>query len=179
MYDNSAIFLDRDAIINVPNIINGNPIAIWDVKQLRLVEGIEELIDYFHYLGYIILVVTNQPDIARGKVSKEKVDEINNEIMRLLPKIKKIYMCPHDNYQCECRKPKIGMIKEAIEEFKLDINSSMIIGDRWSDLEAGRNAHCQTIFVDYNWDHEDQEVECDYYVKFVPEIIKLFTEDNK
>lgn len=178
MYDNSALFLDRDAIVNVPNIIGGTPIAIWDVKQLRLVNGIKELIDYFDYLGYIILVVTNQPDIARGRVTQEKVDEINNEIMRLLPKIKKIYTCPHDNYQCECRKPKIGMIKDAVEEFKLDVNSSIIVGDRWSDLECGRNAHCQTIFVDYNWDREDNEVDCDYYVKFVSEIIKLFTEDK-
>ena len=178
MHHNSAFFLDRDGIINVTNIINGNPVAINNVEQLVLVNGIKELIDYMDDVGYIIICVTNQPDIARGKVSLESVDKINSEIMRLLPKIKRIYICPHDDFEnCNCRKPKIGMIKRATEDYYLDLNSSFIIGDRPTDVQCGRNAGISTIFVDYNYGNDNDEIESDYSVKFVSEIINIFKGD--
>lgn len=147
----SAIFLDRDGIINVTNIINRKPVAIYNASQLVFVDGIVELVRYFCDLGFLIFCITNQPDISRGKLSEKNVLEINEKIMKELP-IKKIYVCPHDDAdKCECRKPKTGMLMEAKREYYIDMKSSWVIGDRWSDIECGKSAGCKTIFVDYGY----------------------------
>lgn len=165
-----AVFLDRDGIINVTQVINKKPVAIRAFEQFVFVEGIQKAIDKFIKIGYTIFVVTNQPDISRGKIKIEEVEKINRHILHELP-IKKIYMCTHDYYDnCECKKPKAGMLFSAKKEYDVELKSSWIIGDRWSDIEAGKNAGCKTIFVDYGYD-EKLKSNPDIIVKNVKEIL--------
>lgn len=169
----SAVFLDRDGIINVPNIINRKPVAISSVKQLCFTDGIVELIDRFHYLKYKIFVVTNQPDIAKGIISFNEAININKKILDKLPKIEYIYMCVHnDDDNCDCRKPKAGMLFDAKEKYGIDLQSSWMIGDRWRDVNCGFNAKCKTIFVDYGY-NENLKIMPDYVVKNIKEIKEI------
>ena len=95
--------------------------------------------------------ITNQPDVARGTQTREIVEQINAFLLDRLP-IEEIFVCYHDNHdQCDCRKPKPGLIIAAAQKYKIDLNNSFMIGDRWTDVEAGRRAGCKTFFIDYEY----------------------------
>jgi D-glycero-D-manno-heptose 1,7-bisphosphate phosphatase len=98
--------------------------------------------------GFALVVVTNQPEIARGTLERSDVDEINARLAGLLP-LDDVVTCPHDDDDgCECRKPRPGMLLEAASRLGLDLDASYLIGDRWRDVEAGRRAGCVNVFLD-------------------------------
>jgi D-glycero-D-manno-heptose 1,7-bisphosphate phosphatase len=98
-------------------------------------------------IGYLLIVVTNQPDVARGKQTKEAVEEMNTLLASHLP-IDDMYVCYHDNADhCDCRKPAPGLLLRAAKKHKIDLSKSFLIGDRWSDIEAGHRAQCRTLFI--------------------------------
>jgi D-glycero-D-manno-heptose 1,7-bisphosphate phosphatase len=102
-------------------------------------------------LDFKLIVVTNQPDIARGKATRASIDELNEHLRRELP-VDDLLMCPHDNGDgCDCRKPKPGLLFRAAEKHGLDLRSSFMVGDRWSDVDAGAAAGCFTVFIDYRY----------------------------
>jgi D-glycero-D-manno-heptose 1,7-bisphosphate phosphatase len=142
-----AIFLDRDGVINKLIIRNGKAQAPYTLEEFELFFGVEEAIKLIKKAGYLTIVVTNQPDVARGWVSKESVLLINNKVREVLL-IDDIKICFHTNEDhCLCRKPMPGMLLEAQKEWNIDIQNSFMIGDRYSDIEAGKRAGCKTILI--------------------------------
>ena len=154
-----AVFLDRDGTINKYIGFLRKP------EDLELLPGAAEAIKRINDSGYLAIVVTNQPVIARGEVTVEQLDEIHNKLETLLGQkgayVDAIYYCPHHpdkgfpgevpelKIDCDCRKPKPGMLLKAAEDFNIDLTQSWMIGDDERDMEAGRAAGCRTVQVDY------------------------------
>ena len=167
-----AIFLDRDGIVNRAIIVRKKPYPPLKLTDTYPVEGIKELIKFWHELGYLVLVVTNQPDIASNLVTLKEVERINKYLQSLVG-FDDAFICPHSNKDsCDCRKPKIGLFKQAEKKYNISLSDSFMIGDRWKDIEAGHNAGCTTIFVDYDYSEKKPE-NFDYIVKNVKEIKEL------
>lgn len=144
---NKAFFLDRDGVLNQTIFRNGKARAPYELTEFKLFEGVEEAIGLLRKAGFKLIVVTNQPDVARGWVSKEKVDLVNNKIQELL-EVDDIKVCFHtDLDNCNCRKPRPGMILEAGIQHQISLSESYMTGDRASDIEAGKNAGCKTILI--------------------------------
>lgn len=153
-----AVFLDRDGTINKYVGFLRSP------EEMELLPGAAEAIKRINESGYLAIVVTNQPVIARGEVTVEQLDEIHNKLETLLGQegayLDAIYYCPHHpdkgfpgeipelKIDCDCRKPKPGMLLKAAEDFNIDLSQSWMIGDDERDMEAGKAAGCQTVLVD-------------------------------
>ena len=152
-----AIFLDRDGTINVYKPFLNK------VEQLELIEKAAEAIKLINESEYLSIVVTNQPIIARGESTIENLKEIHKRLETLLGEkgayIDKLYYCPHHpdkgfdgeipelKIKCDCRKPNIGMIKQAVEDYNIDLDKSYIIGDSTLDIETGKNGNIKSILV--------------------------------
>jgi D-glycero-D-manno-heptose 1,7-bisphosphate phosphatase len=149
-----AVFLDRDGVINRPVVRDGKPYPPARVEDLDILPGVPEAVARLHEAGFRVVVVTNQPDIARGTQRREIVDAMHARLASVLP-IDEFRVCDHDDGDgCACRKPKAGMLEAAARESGLSLPASFMVGDRWRDVEAGRRAGCTTIFVD--WGYRDR-----------------------
>jgi D-glycero-D-manno-heptose 1,7-bisphosphate phosphatase len=145
---NRAVFLDRDGVLNNAVIRNGKPYPPNGLHEVHIMPGVREGLAALKAAGYLLIAVTNQPDVARGRVTRASVEEINQCLMDELP-LDDFKTCYHDNADnCDCRKPKPGNILKSAEEYQIDLKKSFMIGDRWSDVEAGRRAGCRTIHLD-------------------------------
>jgi D-glycero-D-manno-heptose 1,7-bisphosphate phosphatase len=143
----AAVFLDRDGVLNEAIIHNGKPYPPRDLNDLVITRGAGAALDELKRQGFLLIVVTNQPDVARGKVNRADVDKINARLAAILP-LDAIEVCEHDDKeQCDCRKPNPGMLLHAQEKFGIDLARSFMVGDRWRDVEAGRRAGCRTILI--------------------------------
>jgi D-glycero-D-manno-heptose 1,7-bisphosphate phosphatase len=144
---NKAIFLDRDGVINHTVFRMGKPRAPYSFEEFSLIDGVAESIKAFKAAGYLIIVVTNQPDVSRGWVSRAQVDLINAHVKTCLP-VDEIMACFHvDEDNCQCRKPRPGMLIEASKKWDIDLFQSFMVGDRLSDVEAGLKANCKTVLI--------------------------------
>jgi D-glycero-D-manno-heptose 1,7-bisphosphate phosphatase len=146
-----AVFLDRDGVINEPVIRDGRPHPPDDVAGLILVPRAKEALERLHDEGFLLIVVSNQPDIARGTQSRAAVDEINAALQAALP-LDAVAICPHDEADaCSCRKPQPGMLLAAARTYGIDLARSFMIGDRWRDIAAGQRAGVSTAFIDRHY----------------------------
>jgi D-glycero-D-manno-heptose 1,7-bisphosphate phosphatase len=146
-----AVFLDRDGVINESISVGGFPRPPSTVKEVRILEGVVEAIQLLKSNNLIPVVVTNQPDVARGKTTQSKIEEINRHI-GFLSNIEHFYTCIHDDSDlCNCRKPAPGLITKSAQELGLDLTSSFMVGDRWRDVSAGQAAGCRCFFIDYSY----------------------------
>ena len=146
-----AVFLDRDGVINRAFIMNGVPTPARSLKQLQILPKVEEALIILRRLGFEIVVVTNQPDVTRGVLSKEVVESLHRRLELELG-IQYFYTCFHvDVDNCLCRKPKPGLLNLAAADLGIDLKESFMIGDRWRDISAGQSAGCRCFFVDYNY----------------------------
>ena len=135
-----AVFLDRDGVLNRSIIRDGRPHPPSTLEEFSILPGVLEACETLRRAGFVLLVVTNQPDIARGVQDRAVVDEFHEILLRTLP-IDAVYVCPHDDVdRCECRKPGPGMLLEAARDLNLNLGGSVMVGDRWRDVEAGRRA---------------------------------------
>jgi D-glycero-D-manno-heptose 1,7-bisphosphate phosphatase len=142
-----AVFLDRDGVLNEAIIRNGGPYPPGDLNELVITHGACAALEALKRDGFLLIVVTNQPDVARGKANRADVGAINAQLAAILP-LDAIEVCEHDDKeQCDCRKPKPGMILRAREKLGADLAGSFMVGDRWRDIEAGRRAGCRTILI--------------------------------
>jgi D-glycero-D-manno-heptose 1,7-bisphosphate phosphatase len=174
---NRAVFLDRDGVINRAIIKDGKPYAPTNLKELEILHGVTRALDALHKAGWLLIVVTNQPDVARGKVKLAEVKLINKYLKERLP-ISRFYTCYHDNDdRCECRKPLPGSLLKAKKLQKINLYKSYMIGDRWSDIEAGNKVGCTTIFIDYNY-NERLAKDFNYKAKSLFEAAKIILEKN-
>ena len=175
-----AIFLDRDGTIN--KYVG----FLRNINDFVLIDGVAEAIKEINTSGYLAVIVTNQPVIARGEVTYEELNEIHNKMETLLGKqgayLDAIYYCPHHpdsgfdgevkelKFDCDCRKPKPGLLLKAAEELNIDLSQSWMIGDSKNDIMAGKNAGCKTALIG-NEDYK-QDITVDSLLTFVNETIK-------
>lgn len=146
-----AIFLDRDGVINQTIVKSGKPYPPKCLDDLQIIHGVMESLQKLNELGFYLYVITNQPDVARGKLLRAEVEKINTYIMKILP-ISDVHVCYHDDIDnCSCRKPKPGLLYKVRDRYNVNLEGSYMIGDRWKDIKAGQNAGCKTIFIDYNY----------------------------
>jgi D-glycero-D-manno-heptose 1,7-bisphosphate phosphatase len=144
-----AIFADRDGVLCANMTRDGRPVAPTRLEDFRLLPGVEDSVRALKSAGYLVIVVTNQPDVGTGRTPRAIVEAMH-DIIRSTLDVDDIKACFHTNADgCACRKPKPGMILEAAAERAIDLPASFVVGDRWSDVAAGREAGCSTIFVDY------------------------------
>jgi D-glycero-D-manno-heptose 1,7-bisphosphate phosphatase len=163
-----AVFLDRDGVINANLERNGRPVAPTRLAEFHILPGVEDAARRLKAAGFLLVVVTNQPDVANGLTPKATVEAMHAEVRNRLP-VDDIAVCYHtDRDGCACRKPKPGMILNAAQKHGIDLAGSYLVGDRWRDVEAGRAAGCCTIFVDYGYP-QDQPATPDKVVSSLAE----------
>ncbi|MFL5786069.1 MAG: D-glycero-alpha-D-manno-heptose-1,7-bisphosphate 7-phosphatase [Bacteriovoracaceae bacterium] len=142
-----AVFLDRDGVINQTIFKMGKPRAPYNLEEFSFLPGVEEAVEFLREEGFELVIVTNQPDVARGWVTREAVDLVNDYISERLG-IRDVRACFHTEHEnCDCRKPEPGMLLAAARDRELDLESSFMVGDRISDIEAGKRAGCKTILI--------------------------------
>lgn len=146
-----AVFLDRDGVINANLERDGRPVGPTSLAEFRILPGVPEAARRLKDAGFLLVVVTNQPDVATGRTAKATMDAMHAEIRRLMP-IDDFEICFHtDADDCSCRKPKPGLILEAAAKHGIDLAASTMVGDRWRDVLAGQAAGCRTIMVDHGY----------------------------
>ena len=118
---------------------------------MKIVAGVAESLRDLKQAGFLLIVVTNQPDIARGTQDRAAVDAIHHALRKALP-LDDFFVCPHDDSdRCDCRKPQSGLLLRAAEKYDIDMSRSFMVGDRWRDVDAGANAGCATVWIDYGY----------------------------
>jgi len=146
-----AVFLDRDGVLNRSVVRGGKPFPPASVEELEILPGVPEALTKLKESGFLLIGATNQPDVARGTQSREVVEKIHVARLSALP-LDEILVCYHDDSDnCRCRKPQPGLLLEAAEKYSISLESSFMVGDRWKDIQAGRNAGCRTVFIDYGY----------------------------
>jgi D-glycero-D-manno-heptose 1,7-bisphosphate phosphatase len=156
-----AVFLDRDGVLNRPVVRDGLPFPPANLGEFELypdvVEGCRQLKD----AGFLLIVVTNQPDVGRGTQSREAVEAIHGRLRENLPAIDGIEVCFHAGSRrgepCDCRKPKPGMLLRAAETHGIDLKRSFLIGDRWRDIDCAHAAGCRAVFIDRGYREQVRE----------------------
>lgn len=143
-----AVFLDRDGVLNEAIVRDGKPYPPAGIHQLKLVPGAAPALQRLKRASFLLIVVTNQPDVARGTETRQGVESLHAAIAAALP-LDAFYVCWHDDRDnCECRKPKPGLLLEAASKYAIDLGRSFLIGDRWRDIDAGSASGCRTVHID-------------------------------
>lgn len=174
-----AVFLDRDGIINHPVVRDGKPFPPARVEDVKIYSGLSERLQRLKDSGFVLIVVTNQPDVSRGTTTRETVEGINDLIAREIPAIDRILVCFHDKADhCDCRKPQPGMLIAGAHEFGVDLTRSYMVGDRRGDMEAGIAAGSRTIFVDRAYS-EQPPAHFDHKVSSTHEALAIIESENQ
>jgi D-glycero-D-manno-heptose 1,7-bisphosphate phosphatase len=172
-----AVFLDRDGVINRAVIRGGKPYPPASAADLEILPGTAEAMARLRDAGFRLVVVTNQPDLARGRQTRDVVDAIHARLASALP-IDEFRVCDHDDgHQCECRKPKPGLLQAAARDAGVSLPDSYMVGDRWRDVAAGRSAGCTTVFIDRGYD-EQRPDRPDAVVQSLPEAAEWILSDR-
>ncbi len=153
-----AVFLDRDGTINRGIVRDGKSYAPTTVAEFELLPGAEGAIRSLREAGFLVVVVTNQPDVGAMKVPRETVETMHAKLLAegLCDAVEVCYHTEGDS--CNCRKPKPGMLLRAARELKVDLSRSYMVGDRWRDVGAGKAAGCYTFFIDRDYTEENAVV---------------------
>jgi D-glycero-D-manno-heptose 1,7-bisphosphate phosphatase len=172
-----AVFLDRDGVLNEAVVRNGRPHPPASLDELRILPGAPEACHELRLAGFALVIVTNQPDIARGTTTPAAVDAMNDALRNQI-EVDAVYVCPHDDAdRCTCRKPEPGLLLKGAAELGLDLGSSYMVGDRWRDIEAGQRAGCRTVHVDRRY-HERGPSAPDMVVADLPQATRWILEDS-
>ena len=157
-----AVFLDRDGVLNEALVRDGKPYAPAHPAEMKIYSEAASALARLKSAGYLLIVVTNQPDVARGDQTLEAVQEMDAHVRAALP-VDDIFVCLHDDVDhCHCRKPKPGMILDAATRYGIDLGASFMVGDRWRDIDCGANAGVRTILIDRGWKERGPEHSPDY-----------------
>ena len=149
--NNKAVFLDRDGVINRALVRDGLPYPPPSLGTLEIQPDVTKALNLLKEGEFLLIVVTNQPDVGRGTQKREMVEKMHAYLLNQLP-LDDIYVCWHgQDGECECRKPSSGMLFQAEKKYGIDFKQSYLIGDRWKDIDAGKSAGCKTIFIDYQY----------------------------
>ena len=180
--EQKAVFLDRDGTIN--KYVG----FLRDIDQFELLDGVAEAVKKINHSGYLAIVVTNQPVIARGEVTVPQLQEIHNKLETLLGQegayLDAIYYCPHHphkgyegeipelKFDCECRKPKAGMLYQAAKDFNIDLTASYMVGDSDNDVLCGVNAGCRSVLL------TDSDAACVHYTSLLDFVNDVICKEN-
>ncbi len=146
-----AVFLDRDGVLNRAVVRAGKPYPPAGLADFELLPGVEDAAAALRAAGFLLVVVTNQPDVTTG-VQRREVVEAMHARLRAAGLCDDIRVCYHtDADGCACRKPRPGMLLDAARDLGIDLARSYMVGDRWRDVGAGRAAGCRTCFIDYGY----------------------------
>ncbi len=151
-----AVFLDRDGVINRALEHEAKPYPPRSLAEFEILPEVPSACAKLKAAGFLLVVVTNQPDVGRGTLPKEIVETIHTEMCRRLP-IDRVEVCYHPGQSasdCDCRKPKPGMLLHAAKELGIDLAQSWMVGDRWRDVDCGQAAGCRTVFIDRGYAEE-------------------------
>jgi D-glycero-D-manno-heptose 1,7-bisphosphate phosphatase len=156
-----AVFLDRDGVLNRAVVRNGRPHPPSRVEDFEIYDDIAEGCARLKAADFLLVVVTNQPDVGRGTQSREAVEAMHAKMQLALPSLDRIEICYHagERYgeSCDCRKPRPGMILRAAAELKIDLCASYVIGDRWRDINCAHVAGCRAIFIERGYEESLRE----------------------
>lgn len=167
-----AVFLDRDGVLNRSVVRDGKPFPPASVSEVEILPGVGEALQKLKKAGFMTIVATNQPDVARGTQSREAVEEINDFLMAELD-LDETMVCYHDNKDaCRCRKPLPGLLVAAAEKYGIDLSASFMVGDRWRDIDAGSSAGCRTILIEYGYAERAPSIPPDLKAKSLLEAAK-------
>jgi D-glycero-D-manno-heptose 1,7-bisphosphate phosphatase len=145
---NRAVFLDRDGTINHAVVRDGKPYPPAALGELVVFDDATDALARLKRAGFLLVVVTNQPDVATGKTPRAVVEAINARLRDILP-IDDVRVCwETDGPDCRCYKPKPGLLLDAARDHGIELGASWMVGDRWRDVGAGRAAGCRTVFID-------------------------------
>jgi D-glycero-D-manno-heptose 1,7-bisphosphate phosphatase len=174
---NKAVFLDRDGTLNNTIMHLGRPSPPKNTDEFEILPYVPEAILQFKELGFIPVVVTNQPDFARGDTSLSQI-EVFNEIIKDQLQIEHVYMCLHDDLdECSCRKPQPGLLLNAALDLKIDTKQSIMVGDRWKDIAAGQAAGSKCFFIDNSYD-EGRPLQPFHRVSSLIDVISIIRRGN-
>lgn len=148
---NRAFFLDRDGVINKSLLKKGKPLAPREFKQFKIIKNVDKSLIFLKKQGFKNIIITNQPDIKKGLIKNSTSKRINKEIKKKL-QIDDIFICKHtDEDNCNCRKPKTGLIKKAKKKWNIDLKKSYLIGDRWRDIFLANKLKINCFYIDKNY----------------------------
>ena len=153
--ENICVFLDRDGVLNRPVVRDGRPYPPTRAEEVELYEDVLEGCRRLKSAGFLLVVVSNQPDVGRRTQSRAAVEAIHEKVAHAIPQIDHFEACFHAGEEygepCACRKPKPGMLLHAAQLMGIDLGSSFMIGDRWRDIECAKAAGCRAIFIDHHY----------------------------
>ena len=166
-----SIFLDRDGVLIKIRRKKNKPYSIDELDKISILKDTQRILKKLKK-KFLLIMVTNQPNVSRGLVKKSEVIKINKYVKKIL-NLDDIYCCFHDNKdKCKCRKPKAGMLINAKKKWKIDLKNSFMVGDRKKDIDAGKKAGCKNFFIDYNYDEIKPSKKNCIYINSFKEIIK-------
>jgi D-glycero-D-manno-heptose 1,7-bisphosphate phosphatase len=146
-----AVIIERDGILNHPRVEKNQPVPPLRFEDFHINEDAIEPIKELKAAGFLVIVTTNQPGLSRGTQSRRELDLMHGMMRRKFP-IDDLFICPHDEMdRCPCRKPKPGLIKEAIWKWQLDMDRSFVISDKWQDAQAAHVMGCTSILLQSPW----------------------------
>jgi D-glycero-D-manno-heptose 1,7-bisphosphate phosphatase len=151
----AAVFLDRDGVLNRPIIRDGFPFPPARIEDFELYPGVTEACAQLKAAGFLLIVVTNQPDVGRGTQSRERIEAMHERLRAAVSALDAIEVCYHAGARhgepCDCRKPKPGMLLRAAASYDIDLRRSFLIGDRWRDVNCAHAAGCRAVFIDHGY----------------------------
>jgi D-glycero-D-manno-heptose 1,7-bisphosphate phosphatase len=169
-----AVFLDRDGVLNRPVVRDRLPFPPANPDEFQLYPGVIEGCRQLKQAGFLLIVVTNQPDVGRGTQSRESVEAMHAALRSAIPELDAIEVCFHAGSRhgeaCDCRKPKPGMIVRAAARYAIDLERSFLIGDRWRDVDCAQAAGCRAVFIDHGY-REKLRAKPEFVVSTFPEAV--------
>lgn len=173
-----AVFLDRDGVINRNIFRNGRSYAPVALADFVILPGVADAVERLRSAGMMVIVATNQPDVGAGRQSRAVIEQMH-DVMRKEVRVDDIEVCFHvEGDDCDCRKPKPGMLLSAAKKHGIDLSHSWMVGDRWRDVDAGVAAGCRTVFVDYDYPSEKRPTAPDVVVRSLAEAVPLLLRDT-
>ena len=146
-----AVFLDRDGVLNRALTRDGKPYPPTTMEEFEILPGVVQACARLKQAGLLLVVITNQPDVGRGTLAQSTVEALHVYMRRQIA-LDRVEVCYHPGQgasDCDCRKPKPGMLLRAAAALAIDLKQSWMVGDRWRDIDAGHAAGCRTILIDY------------------------------
>jgi len=157
-----AVFLDRDGVINRVVVRNGIPHPPAGVEEFELYDDVADGCARLKAANFLLVVISNQPDVGRGTQSRQAVEAMNLKMQSALPLLDRVEICYHAGERfgdlCDCRKPRPGLIRSAAGALNVDPKTSYVIGDRWRDVDCAHAAGCRAILIQRNYDETLREI---------------------
>jgi D-glycero-D-manno-heptose 1,7-bisphosphate phosphatase len=178
---NRCVFLDRDGVLNRPVIRGALPFPPGNLREFELYPGVAEGCAQLKAAGFVLIVVSNQPDVGRGTQAREVVEAMHEQLRSAISALDAIEVCYHagESYgdPCDCRKPKPGMLLRAAASHNLDLKRSFLIGDRWRDVDCADAAGCRSLFIDHGY-NEPLRKKPDFTVSSFSEAVATVLQTN-